>query len=262
MNTRLTEHGAPRVTIGKPPTLFEADPRIRFGLVALATDLTFEADLAAMLPPQARLHVTRVAFANPTTPANLMAMGPRLADAAATIVPGVPLAALCFGCTSGSAVLGNDAICTAFAAARPEARVVTPTLGLLDAAAALDIRRVAIMTPYLPETMEPLVAYLGECGLEIPAAHCLGLADDRDMARIPAADIVAGALAADHPDAEAVFLSCTSLPALPVLDEIERRLGKPALCSNQVCAWSMLRAAGLEPARRFGHLMARADAAA
>ena len=253
--------GDPRLTVAPTPELLAEDQAVRFGLVALATDLTMEAELAVLLPPLARVHVTRVVFANPTTPENLRAMGPRLAEAAALIVPGVRLAALCFGCTSGSAVLGNEAVAEAFAAARPGVPVLTPTSALLAAAAWLDVRRISVLTPYLPQTTTPLVECFEAGGVEVVATRCLGLADDRDMARIVARDIVAAAVAADAPGAEALFLSCTALPALPVIEEIEARIGKPVLASNQVCAWAMLRAAGLSPARPVGSLFAAKAAA-
>lgn len=38
----------------------------RFELVALATDLTIEGDAARLMPQGSRLHVTRIAFENPT----------------------------------------------------------------------------------------------------------------------------------------------------------------------------------------------------
>ena len=49
----------------------------RLGLILLATDLTLEGDVARLiLPDEAAVHATRVAYANPTTPANLRGMGP------------------------------------------------------------------------------------------------------------------------------------------------------------------------------------------
>jgi maleate isomerase len=249
------------LTVGPTPSLLANDPVVRFGLVALATDLTMERDLTQMLPDQARLHVTRVVFANPTTPENLVAMRPRLTQAAALIVPGIPLAALCFGCTAASAVIGNRAIADAFAAARPEVPTLTPTSALLAAATALSVRRIAVLTPYLPESTEPLIAHFAANGLEVVSARCMGLADDRDMARVVAGDIVEAAVAADDPRAEAIFLSCTALPALPVIEQIEARIGKPVLSSNQVCAWAMLRAASLPAAWPVGRLFAAKAAA-
>ena len=46
-------------------------------------------------------------------------------------------------------------------------------------------------------------------------------------------------------EADAVFLSCTNLRTLDIIEEIETPLGKPALSSNQVLAWDMARRAGL-----------------
>ena len=78
----------------------------RFGLIALATDLTIEGDAQRLLPPGCRLHVTRIAFDNPTTAENLKKTGPHLKAASDLLVPGVALKGIAFGCTSASAVLG------------------------------------------------------------------------------------------------------------------------------------------------------------
>ena len=40
--------------------------------------------------------------------------------------------------------------------------------------------------------------------------------------------------------AEAVFLSCTALPALSIIDKLEKKLNKIVLCSNQVLIWDTL----------------------
>ena len=45
---------------------------------------------------------------------------------------------------------------------------------------------------------------------------------------------------------DAVFASCTNLRATEVLAEAESAIGVPALASNQVLAWHMLRLAGVD----------------
>ncbi|MCB1313590.1 MAG: arylmalonate decarboxylase, partial [Sedimentitalea sp.] len=55
----------------------------------------------------------------------------------------------------------------------------------------------------------------------------------------------------DGPDVEAVFLSCTAMPSLEVIEAIEARLGKPAVGSNQATLWAMRALAGL-PAGPLG----------
>ena len=97
----------------------------RLGLIALATDLTLERDAARLIPgTRAALHVTRVVFDNPTTPENLLSMRPRLTAAAALILPEMKLAAIGYGCTAASVVIGSEAIRDAIHAARGRAAAI------------------------------------------------------------------------------------------------------------------------------------------
>ncbi|SLN39813.1 Maleate isomerase [Roseivivax jejudonensis] len=208
----------------------------RFGLIALATDLTIEGDAARLMPEGTQLHVTRIAFENPTTPESLRRTGPRLRAAADLIVPGVPLDGMIFGCTSAAAVLG-DAVEAEIGGRAP---LVTPVGGLLRALATLGISRIGLLTPYLPETADLVATYLEAHGIDIVSRHAMGYGDDRDMARLMPGEIIEGVTAADHPEADALFLSCTALPAVPLIAELEARLGKPVLSSNQVVFWATL----------------------
>ena len=252
---------APEFTTAVAPPPLVTDDSVRLGLVVLATDLTVEGDVAGLLPAGAALHVSRVAYANPTTPENLRAMGPHLAAAADLILPGLPLAALGFGCTSGAVVIGHDRIDAALGAVRPGVPVTTPARGAVEGLRRLGVRRVALLTPYLPETTAPVVAHFAEAGLEVVRALGLGLADDREIARVGPDAIRAAARAADDPRAEALFVSCTALPVLGMIPEIEAALGKPVVSSNQALGWAMLRAAGL-PAAGPGRLFSSEPAPA
>lgn len=223
----------------------EADvPRI--GLILLSTDLTTERDAARLIgPAEAGLHATRVQYDNPTTIENLRKLGPRLAGAAALLIPGAPLAAILFSCTSGTVALGEDAVRDAIGSARPGVPVVTPTEAARAALASLGARRIALFTPYIAEATDAMAAHFGGLGFEVVRRQGMGLEDDRDMARVPQDDIVAAAIAADTPEAEAFFISCTALPALSTVARVEAALGKPVVTSNQATLWRLRRLAGL-----------------
>lgn len=208
----------------------------RFGLVALATDLTIEGDAARLMPKGTRLHVTRIAFENPTTHENLLATGPRLRAAVDLLVPGVGLKGIGFGCTSASAVLGDGI----GALTGERAPVTTPAGAALRGFRALGVHRVALMTPYLAATTDLVGDHFEASGIEVLRRSSMGHADDRDMAMLGGAEIVEMAEASDHPEAQALFLSCTALPALDLIDELEARLGKPVLTANQALFWAML----------------------
>ncbi|MFW6024001.1 MAG: ectoine utilization protein EutA [Dichotomicrobium sp.] len=228
----------------------------RLGVIALATDLTSERDFARIIPlEKAGLHTTRVHYENPTTPENLRKMAPRLQAAADLILPGVALDAICFSCTSASVVIGDREVAAAINAARPGVPVVTPTSAARLALTALKAERIAVLTPYLVETSEPMAAYFHAHGFDIARFECFGLQDDRDMARITGKTLVEAVLRLDEPATEAFFISCTALQSAEVVAEIEARTGKAVITSNQASAWAMMRHAGLdEPVGGYGRL--------
>lgn len=236
--------------------LEQPDAFKRLGLIVLATDLTSERDYGRLMPRDVSgVYTTRVAFENPTTPDNLRLMAPRLTAAAELLLPGEPLDAICYSCTAASVVIGDDAVREAIQLSCPGVPVVTPSAAALQAFRALKVNRIAILTPYLIETSEPIGAYFSHNGLEITACECFGLEDDRMMARVQRNDIVEAACRLDNTGNEAIFISCTALPAIAAIDEIESRTGKPVVTSNQASAWAMMRRAGLayQP-RGYGQL--------
>ncbi|HUF43788.1 MAG TPA: ectoine utilization protein EutA, partial [Aestuariivirgaceae bacterium] len=44
----------------------------------------------------------------------------------------------------------------------------------------------------------------------------------------------------------AIFVCCGALRTLDIVDELENRIGKPAIVSNQAMMWDCLRNAGIE----------------
>ncbi|MBP0616919.1 ectoine utilization protein EutA [Jiella mangrovi] len=244
--TAMRELGPDAVTLDERPIAR------RIGLILLDTDHTTETDFARLVASgEIGVYAARVAYANPTTPENLMAMRPRLAKAAAAILPGSELDAICFSCSSASAVIGDDTVRDAIRAGKPGVAVITPALAAANALAALGARKIAMLTPYLAETTRPLAAYMQAKGFHLAGVTCLGFDDDREMARISPASLVEAAVAATPDDAEALFISCTALRAVSVVAKIEARIGRPVVTSNQATAWECLSLCGAtaDPAR-------------
>jgi len=227
----------PPVIMAETPVRLDRRESVRrVGFVLLSTDQTTERDAALLLAPEGvAVHVCRVAFENPTTPVNLRRMASRLTEATALLTPGADLAAVCFSCTSGTIEIGTAAVAAAIHAVIPDVPIVTPPDAVLAAFSALGARRMALLTPYLPETTHPMAEHFAAMGMDVVSARCLGLADDRDMAHIARETVVAAAIEADDPAADALLISCTALPALGAIAEIEARIGKPVVTSNQAC---------------------------
>ena len=60
----------------------------------------------------------------------------------------------------------------------------------------------------------------------------------------------------DTPEAQAVFLTGTGMPTLPVLDMLEADLGKPVISSASAMMWHALRRCGVrQPIAGYGRLL-------
>ncbi|HEV7249698.1 MAG TPA: ectoine utilization protein EutA [Shinella sp.] len=245
------------VLTSRAPKLDERTLAKRVGLIILATDHTTEVDFQRMVANERiGVYATRIPYANPVTPENLRAMQPSLTAGAALILPGEPLDVVMYSCTSASVVIGDAAVKAAVKAAKPTAAVVTPTAAAVSALKAFGAKRISVLTPYTIETSKPMADYFIALGFDIARFTCLGLTDDREMARISPAEIVAFAKEATAPDCDALFISCTAVRAAGVAAEIEAAIGKPVVTSNLATAWACLRLCGDDAAwPELGRLM-------
>lgn len=225
----------------------EGEVRWSIGLITLATDRILERDFALMCPDASLgIYTNRIAFANPTTRENLLAMAPRLRETAALLLPGQKLDVIAYGCTSGTALIGHDAVAQSIKEAKPDAVVVTPSHSAMLALKKMGARRIGILAPYVEPVTRALVDCFEANDFEVLSPCCLGMEDDSDIARVSPDKIIELAERVCPANAEAMFLSCTALRSIGVIEKLESRLGIPVLSSNQVMFWRSMRAAGCD----------------
>lgn len=132
--------------------------------------------------------------------------------------------------------------------------VVTAFGSVAQALQRLEIRRVALGTPYSPETTLQSKTHLEAHGFEVVNfANLQGVTNIYDETAERAYRL---ARLVDRKDAEAVFLSGTGMPSLPVLDLLEQDLRKPVISSASAMMWQALRLAGVrQPIPGYGRLL-------
>ncbi len=230
------------------PVAAQFDPRPvkkRIALVVLATDHTTELDFTRMCDPgEIGIYANRIDYQNPGTRENLLATGPRLTEAAAQILPGEAVDVIAYSCTAASVVLGNETVGGLLKAGKPDTPFVTPSAAALAAFKTLGAQKISVLTPYSENISDEVVAYFAANGPQIVSADCLGVDDDREIARLSEDTIVEAACAAMDPDADALFISCTGLRAAVCIERIEARTGKPVVTSNLAMIWRCLREVG------------------
>ena len=84
--------------------------RARIGFVLLAMEQTMEHEIFRLTPPGVGVYFQRAPMANVVNVDTLTEMAPHIGDAAAMILPDIDLDVICYGCTSGSVVIGEDRV--------------------------------------------------------------------------------------------------------------------------------------------------------
>ena len=220
--------------------------RAKIGYLLLATEQTVQDDAMRLRPPGVGIHFTRAPIADSITNESLAAQADLLADCAATLLPDGSLDVVCYACTSGSLVIGEERVFAELRRGAPGAQATSLITGVIRALNKIGARRIVVATPYLDEVNQREVDYLQQAGFEVISLCGLNLEKDSDMVRVAPEFIAEFALAQDRADADAIFISCGALRSLQVIAEIEERAGKPAICSNQAMIWDCLRLAGIE----------------
>ena len=142
-------------------------------------------------------------------------------------------------------MIGSDNIAAAIQEIHPHTPVSDPLEAALAACHRLQVRRLGFITPYIESVSQGLREHFENAGLEIGVFGSFGTKEERVVAKISEASILQAILQMGDKEAiDAVFVSCTNLRTLSILNEAEEKIGKPVLSSNQVLAWRLLRLAG------------------
>jgi maleate isomerase len=216
------------------------------GLIVLQADETLEGDFRTMLPADVPLYVSRVPSAPEVTPDTLAAMAAHLTGSAALLPAAAQFASIGYGCTSGAAEIGSEAVAGFIRQGAAGQHVTDPLDSLVAACGALGIRRLALLSPYVATVSEKLRSQLASKGISTPVFGSFDESREAQVVRIDAVSILRAAVdLAGKGGTEAVFLSCTNLRTLALIEEIEARTGLACFSSNQVLGWHMARSAGL-----------------
>ncbi|MGO4139478.1 maleate cis-trans isomerase family protein [Rhizobium anhuiense] len=219
--------------------------KAKIGFVLLAMEQTIEEDMFKLAPDGVGVHFQRAPMANKVDVGTLAAMASGIGDAAALIVPEVQLDVICYGCTSGSVVIGEDKVFTELNRGAPGAKPTSIISGVMRALNAVNAKKITIATPYLDPVNEIERVYMQERGFDILNIQGLNIENDEDMVRITPDYIFEFAKQIDRSDSDAIFISCSALRSIDIIQALEAETGKPVITSNQAMMWDCLRLAGV-----------------
>ena len=217
----------------------------KIGLIALASDYMIEKDFIKIIKDKKiDFFVNRIECFNPLTKENLIKMAEKVTEVTKDILPNEKIDCVAYGCTSGTIAAGYDAIQKKIKDAKPEAIVTTPSTASIKALKKLDIKKVAIFTPYSKKLNDEVLNFFKKENFEIKANSYFNIESDIDIGKVDPNYLYEVLLKMDLNGAEALFVSCTALPVLSIINKLEKKLNKIVLSSNQTLIWDSLNAIG------------------
>lgn len=215
------------------------------GLVVLQADETIEDEFRTLIPRERTvLHHTRVPSGAAVTPETLREMEAHIPAAVRLLPPRTRFNVIAYACTSGATMIGETRVAKAIQSVHPEAKVTNPLTAVKEWLMHHKIRRIGLLTPYVPAVTAALEEALAAVDISIAASGSFFEEDEYSVVRIAADDVyfaIENIAAAGSCDA--IFVSCTNLPTQKILDFAARQIGKPVISSNAALAWHMLKLA-------------------
>tara|TARA_B100000131_G_C18015781_1_gene572410 strand:- start:308 stop:1054 length:747 start_codon:yes stop_codon:yes gene_type:complete len=227
----------------EPEFIKNSNPRI--GLIALATDFMIERDFISVIKNKdIDFFVNRIECFNPLTKENLIKMSEKVTEVTYNILPNEDIDCIVYGCTSGTIAAGYESIEKKVKAAKPKAELSTPSSAAIKALRKLEVKKLAIFTPYSKKLNDEVISYFSNLGFEITSNSYLDIEADYDIGKVKQEFLYNVLSKIEMNNADALFVSCTALPVLNIIDKLEKKLNKPVLSSNQTLIWDSLEIIG------------------
>jgi maleate isomerase len=216
----------------------------RLGLLVPSSNSTQEPEFVRMLPASVSLHVARMSLSriDPDSTMQIVAElekeSRKLADADVDI--------LVLAATAPSTRMGKgyDAQLIRRMEESSGKPATTAATAMLDAFAALGVRRVALAAPWSETTNKWVADFLESHGIRVASQVAMGVVSNNEVGRLDPQTAFDYGKKSDRPEADAIFLACGNWWTAGIIDRLEQAVGKPVLTTNNMSVWHALKKMG------------------
>ena len=229
----------------------ETRTRARIGVLVPFTNTNLEADMMLMRYPDTTLHFQRMGgYEVDQIPGAAQMAGLGASDISHDLrmLAGVRPDVILYGCTSATLTHGPsfDQQLARDIKAHSGALCFTAAGSLIAALKKLGVSKVGFSSPYVGEINKQAVDFMAQNQIATVKSFDIG----RDLGNYGQGELTPDevfdlACQADHPDAEAIVLSCTDMRAVETITRVERALKKPVVTSNQAMMFAVMQALNL-----------------
>lgn len=212
----------------------------RVGLIIPSSNRMVEQEMVHAFPAGVTPHITRLRMTGPNRMGH-DALIPRVEEATRALAD-AKCDVVAFHCTANSMEegQGGEARILAAVAGAGVRHATTTATAIQRALDALGARKIVLVTPYSQAVTDHEAEFLNDAGYDVIYAKGYALAGSDAYCATPPEVWRDRALAAARPDADVYFLSCANISVFGIIEELEARLGKPVITSNQTVIWDAL----------------------
>ncbi|WP_299641120.1 Asp/Glu racemase [uncultured Ruegeria sp.] len=223
----------------------------KIGVLVPFTNTNLEPDMEMLRPPNTTIHFQRMGgYDVDEIPGSDQMAGLGASDISHDLrmISGVRPDVVLYGCTSATLTHGPsfDAELAQQIKSGSGALSLTAAGSLIAAIKTLEATKVGFSSPYLDEINVQAMDFMAQN--EIETVRCADVGrklGNYGQGELTPDDVYDLACQADHPQAQAIILSCTDMRAVEAIDRIEATLGKPVVTSNQAMVFCLMRALNL-----------------
>ena len=233
--------------------------RGRIGLLVPSTNTSMEVDFFRLAPEGVSVHTARLKTEKEATIDTLVKMEAAAEEAAETVAT-AEVNVVVFGCTSGSFVKGPEWNREMIARLEKRAKVpvITTAQAMIEGLREMGLKKISVTTPYVNVTNELLKSFLKAHHFEVMDLKTFDMLDQFAHARVEPSEIYALAKKSDRPESEGIFIACTQMRTLDIIETLENDLKKPVITATQASMWLALKVLRVNMGREgFGKLMKR-----
>ena len=135
---------------------------------------------------------------------------------------------------------------------------LTSVTAEVEAMRLLNMKKLAIATPFVEEVNQRSAAWYRAAGFEVLNIKGMGIQKNSEIARLPfyASYRIAREAFLEAPGADGVYIACPRWGTIESIEKLEQDLGVPVVSSSQASIWMALRKSHVREAiRGFGSLL-------
>jgi len=229
--------------------------RGKVGLIYPAPGSAGEIEFHRMAPEGVAVLTTRMPL-DDVTAEGLIKMAEDV-EKDASLLAKAKVDVITFGCTTGSLVkgIGYDKELISRIENHVGIAALTTSTAVIESFHAVNAKKIAVATPYIEELDQREKSFIEDSGLEVTSIKGLGVLEAHNMQGVRPDQMYRIVKEVFTKDADTIFISCTGISVIDIIETLEKDFKRPVITSNQATMWAALRKIGVrEPIDGLGRL--------